>query len=66
MKTNGRLSRCPLKGTIGDTLVAVLCACEHNIRKILAHLMAWPAWIIAAFWAAAKGSHQENLTVATD
>lgn len=31
MKTDGRLSRCPLKGTIGDALFAVLCACGHNI-----------------------------------
>jgi hypothetical protein len=44
MKTDGRLARCPLKGTIG----AVLCACGHNIRKILAHLRAWLAWMIAA------------------
>ena len=48
MKTDGRLSRCPLKGTIGDALFAVLNACGHNIRKILAHLRAWLAWIIAA------------------
>jgi len=47
MKTDGRLSRCPLKGTIGDALFAVLCACGHNIRKILAHLRAWLAWILA-------------------
>jgi len=47
MKTDGRLSRCPLKGTIGDALFAVLCACGHNIRKILAHLKAWLAWIVA-------------------
>ncbi len=40
MKTDGRLSRCPLKGPIGDALFAVLCACGHNIRKILAHLRA--------------------------
>lgn len=52
MKTDGRLSRCPLKGTIGDALFAVLCACGHNIRKILAHLRAWLAWIIAALWVA--------------
>jgi hypothetical protein len=26
MKTDGRLSQCPLKGTIGDALFAVLCA----------------------------------------
>jgi IS5 family transposase len=48
MKTDGRLSRCPLKGTIGDALFAVLNACGHNIRKILAHLRAWFVWIVAA------------------
>jgi transposase, IS5 family len=52
MKTDGRLSRCPLKGTLGDTLFAVLCACGHNIRKILAHLRAWLAWMFAAIIAA--------------
>lgn len=48
MKTDGRLSRCPPKGTIGDVLLAVLCACARSIRKILTHLRAWLAWIIAA------------------
>ena len=48
MKTDGRLSRCPLKGTLGDAVFAVLNACGHNIRKILAHLRAWLAWIVAA------------------
>jgi transposase, IS5 family len=38
MKTDGRLSRCPLKGTTGDAIFAVLCGCGHNIRKILAHI----------------------------
>ncbi len=42
MKTDGRLTRCPLKGTAGDALFAVLCACGHNIRKILAHLTPEP------------------------
>ena len=42
MKTDGLLSRCPLKGTIGDALFAVLCACGHNIRKILTHLGSRP------------------------
>jgi IS5 family transposase len=43
MKSDGRLARCALKGTIGDALFAVLCGCGHNIRKILAHLRAlWP------------------------
>ena len=41
MKTDGRLSRCPLKGTAGDAIFAVLCSCGHNIRKILAHLRAF-------------------------
>ena len=47
MKTNGRLARCSLKGTLGDALFAVLCGCGHNLRKILAHLRAWLAQIIA-------------------
>ena len=40
MKSDGRLARCPLKGRIGDAVFAVLCACGHNVRKILAHLRA--------------------------
>ena len=32
---------------------AFLCACGHNIRKILAHLRAWLAWIFAAILNAA-------------
>ncbi|MCW2302031.1 IS5 family transposase [Rhodovulum sulfidophilum] len=40
MKTDGRLARCPLKGTIGNAIFAVLCGCGHDIRKILAHLRA--------------------------
>jgi transposase, IS5 family len=51
MKTDGRLSRCFLKGTIGDAIFAVLCGCGHNIRKILAHLRAWLTQIIAAILA---------------
>lgn len=37
MKSDGRLARCFLKGTLGEALFAVLCGCGHNIRKILAH-----------------------------
>jgi len=48
MKTDGRLSRCPLKGTTGDAVFAVLCGCGHNIRKILARLRALFALLIAA------------------
>ncbi len=51
MKTDGRLSRCALKGTLGDAVFAVLCGCGHNLRKILAHLRAWLAQIIAAILA---------------
>ena len=40
MKSDGRLSRCLLKGTLGDAMFAVLCGCGHNIRKILAHIRA--------------------------
>ncbi|QCO54646.1 IS5 family transposase [Pseudorhodobacter turbinis] len=47
MKSDGRLARCPLKGTIGDAFFAVLCGCGHNIRKILAHLRDLLALIIA-------------------
>ena len=47
MKTDGRLSRCPLKGTSGDAIFAVLCACGHNIRKILARLRAFLALLVA-------------------
>jgi IS5 family transposase len=52
MKADGRLSRCTLKGTIGDALFAVLCGCGHNIRKILAHLRAFLAMILATVLAA--------------
>lgn len=38
MKSDGRLARCPLKGRIGHAVFAVLCACGHDIRNILAHL----------------------------
>jgi len=46
MKTDGRLTRCPLKGTIGDALFAVLCGCGQNIRLILAHLRTILAMIL--------------------
>lgn len=62
MKTDGRLARCPLKGTVGDALFAVLCACGHNIRKILAHLRAWLAWIIAVLSTAKTDPNHRYLT----
>ena len=54
MKTDGRLSRSPLKSTLGDALFAVLCGCGHNIRKILAYLRALLAIIIAAILSALR------------
>ncbi|MEI2807022.1 MAG: hypothetical protein V9G18_14130 [Albidovulum sp.] len=36
----------------GDAIFAMLCACGHNIRKILAYLRVWLTWIAAAFLAA--------------
>lgn len=65
MKTDGRLSRCPLKGIIGDAIFAVLCACGHNIRKILAHLRAWLAWIIATLWAVQNPPERRHNAVST-
>ena len=62
MKTDGRLSRCPLKGTIGDEVFAVLNACGHNIRKILAHLRAWLAWIIVVLWTAETTPNRRYMT----
>jgi len=63
MKTDGRLSRCPLKGTIGDALFAVLCACGHNIRKILAHLRTWLAWIVTALLAPETDLQRRHHTI---
>jgi IS5 family transposase len=51
-----------LKGTIGDAVFAVLNACGHNIRKILAHLRAWLAWLLAALSTAKTKSNRRYLT----
>ena len=65
MKSDGRLARCPLKGTIGDAIFAVLCACGHNIRKILAHLRALLAAILAAVHKALSAKiYRSNLQIA--
>ena len=62
MKTDGRLSRSPLKGTVGDAVFAVLNACGHNIRKILAHLRAWLACIIALLWIDGTNTNRRYMT----
>ncbi len=62
MKTDGRLDRCPLKGAIGDALHAVLCACGHNIRLILARLRALAAFLRALIAAAMTALPLPNRT----
>jgi IS5 family transposase len=46
MKMDGRLSRNPLKGALGDALHAVLCGAGHNIRLLIKKLRlfcaCWP------------------------
>ena len=64
MKTGGRLARCPLKGRIGDAVFAVLCACGHNIRKILVHLrVPWALLLhlIAAIICRERALHRQAL-----
>lgn len=56
MKTDGRLDRCALKGAVGDALHAVLCACGHNIRLILARIRALAACLRALIAAAIVAS----------
>lgn len=46
MKSDGRMARCPLRGRIGYAVFAVLCACGHNIRIILAYLRAFYCVIV--------------------
>ena len=65
MKTDGRLSRCPLKDTLGDALFAVLCVCGHNIRKILAHLRAILALMIAAILTALRSTEPAQIHAET-
>jgi IS5 family transposase len=48
MKTDGRLSRNPLKGALGDALHAVLCGAGHNIRLLLRKLRLLFALLIAS------------------
>ena len=65
MKTDGRLARCALKGTIGDALYAVLCGCGHTIRKILAHLRALLLALLATLIQAMSQPDHHPVTVQT-
>ena len=38
MKSDGRLDRNYLKGTMGDAINALLCGAGYNLRLILNHL----------------------------
>jgi IS5 family transposase len=60
MKPDGRLARCPLKGTLGDALHAVLCGCGHNIRLILAHLRPLVAEILRLIFRAIAVAAEEE------
>jgi IS5 family transposase len=62
MKTDGRLARCALRGTLGDAIFAVLCGCGHNIRKILAHLRAPLAALIASLIQAIDRAERDQIT----
>ena len=46
MKTEGKLRRNWLKGSIGDTLNAVLCGAGHNLRMILRAIRLFCAWML--------------------
>lgn len=52
MKTDRRLARCAIKGSLGDALHVVLCGYGHSIRIILGHLRACVVMILAALMAA--------------
>ena len=51
MKSDGRLRRNWLKGTLGDRLHAVLCGAGHNLRMILRKLRLLFALIFAGLLA---------------
>lgn len=57
MKTDGRLNRNPLKGSLGDALHAVLCGAGHNIRLLI-------RWLLF-IWACIGNALAELLAVPT-
>lgn len=48
LKSQGKLDRNYLKGTIGDALNALLCAIGHNLRMILRKIIAF--WVLMKFY----------------
>jgi IS5 family transposase len=63
MKNDGHLGRCYLKGQIGDAMNVLLVACGHNLRKILAWLRSFFAWIwvrLRAWLPAARNMAQQR------
>ncbi|WP_233808643.1 IS5 family transposase [Paraburkholderia sp. HP33-1] len=51
MKTDGKLDRNWLKGTLGDAMHAVLCGAGHNLRMILRTLRFFCALVLVALFA---------------
>ncbi len=49
VKNDGHLGRCYLKGPEGDAISVLLVACGHNLRKLLAWLRSFSAWIVRWF-----------------
>lgn len=50
MKTDGKLDRNWLKGTLGDAMHAVLCGAGHNLRMILRKLRLLCVLLLAALF----------------
>ena len=66
IKNDGRRTRCPLRGTGGDALFAVLCDCGHNIRMILRHLRAVLRLLIRLFTSIRKLAEAATAPVGQD
>ena len=64
MKNDGSFDRCWLKGTLGDAMHVVLCACGHNIRLLLNHLRrfswAWLATVVMRVQVLVLGSSNQR------
>ena len=63
MKNDGHLGRCYLKGRQGDAMNVLLVACGHNLRKILAWLRSFFAWILG--WLRVRSADQPLLSHAS-